>query len=284
MAWNLKGALLQSAYQEDSALECFDKALELEPSNVVALNNRGFILHQKHRYKEALESLNKALELSGLEQVSQNIAITNEHFLAAEGEVEPEEESPGAMEEDMAGEALTEEGEEEATDTEEGDDKAGDSGASLLMCPYCGAFVSESATSCEQCGNAFDEEEEEVEGEPETDIQEEDEEVVEEGPAAAEVAEEDEEVEEENEEEGDEEVEGEDEAGGHEDLEEVIAKFTQISGIGASKAEALFEGGYTSYESLMAASLSDLTGVPGISESLAKSIKKQVQNQEFKDE
>ncbi len=67
------------------------------------------------------------------------------------------------------------------------------------------------------------------------------------------------------------------------DLGEAITKLTQLSGIGTSKAEALFEAGFTNYDSIRSASVSDLTQVSGISENLAKSVKKQLKSKKFKD-
>ncbi len=52
----------------------------------------------------------------------------------------------------------------------------------------------------------------------------------------------------------------------------IIASFGDIPGIGPSKAQALFDSGYTSVEEIKALSAEDLAKVEGISEALAKSV------------
>jgi tetratricopeptide (TPR) repeat protein len=65
--------------------------------------------------------------------------------------------------------------------------------------------------------------------------------------------------------------------------DQVIEKFIQISGVGASKAEALYEAGYTSYDSLKAGKTADVGIVKGIGKTLAKNIKDQLKKKKFKD-
>jgi len=52
-------------------------------------------------------------------------------------------------------------------------------------------------------------------------------------------------------------------------VEEAVEQFTRISGVGESKARALFEQGYTSLEALHAARTEELAKVPGIGDRLA---------------
>jgi len=56
-------------------------------------------------------------------------------------------------------------------------------------------------------------------------------------------------------------------------VEEAVEQFTRISGVGESKARALFEQGYTSLEALHAARTEELAKVPGIGDRLAKAIR-----------
>ena len=58
--------------------------------------------------------------------------------------------------------------------------------------------------------------------------------------------------------------------------EELIKKLTSLKGIGASKAESIYDAGFHTVEKIKAASIEDLTNVNGISESVAKSIQKQL--------
>jgi len=58
--------------------------------------------------------------------------------------------------------------------------------------------------------------------------------------------------------------------------EEIIKIFTEISGIGESKAQVLYEGGYTSLEALQQADVSQLAALSGIGEKLAKTIHEDV--------
>lgn len=55
-------------------------------------------------------------------------------------------------------------------------------------------------------------------------------------------------------------------------LGEAVEAFTRISGVGESKARALYENGFTSLEALRAAPVEDLAKVPGIGDRLAKSV------------
>ncbi|KYK26807.1 MAG: hypothetical protein AYK23_02590 [Candidatus Proteinoplasmatales archaeon SG8-5] len=65
-----------------------------------------------------------------------------------------------------------------------------------------------------------------------------------------------------------------------EDAEEVIDLFMCVPGVGLARATALYEGGITSWTQLKAASEADLANVKGISERLAKKIKKSLDGME----
>lgn len=59
-------------------------------------------------------------------------------------------------------------------------------------------------------------------------------------------------------------------------IEESIEEFTEISGIGRSKAEALIEAGYKTVYDLQRATLDDLSEIPAIGDELAERIKDEV--------
>ena len=156
--------------------------------------------------------------------------------------------------------------------SQEIEEKGEEGSADLYMCPSCGSFVSPSATICEQCGYDFEEEEEFEEeeqlGEPES-------EVVEQKVEA--------EAEEPEKSEEDKDIPKEEKKIKGPSKDEVIEKFTQISGVGASKAETLYKAGYTSYKLLRKSKISDLGNVKGIGKNLAKNIKDQLKKKKFKD-
>ncbi len=47
----------------EEAIVCFDKAIELNPNDIEALNNKGASLDYLKRHDEAIECFNKCLEL-----------------------------------------------------------------------------------------------------------------------------------------------------------------------------------------------------------------------------
>jgi tetratricopeptide (TPR) repeat protein len=65
-----------------------------------------------------------------------------------------------------------------------------------------------------------------------------------------------------------------------EDAEDVIDLFMCVPGIGLARATALYEAGYTTFAQLKEASEADLAKVKGISERLAKKIKKSLEGME----
>ncbi len=62
VAWNNKGNSLSYLGRYKEALDCYDKSLELTPKYAVAWNNKGSTLHNLGRYEEALSCLDKAFE------------------------------------------------------------------------------------------------------------------------------------------------------------------------------------------------------------------------------
>jgi tetratricopeptide (TPR) repeat protein len=62
-AWALKGATLGMLSRHQEALQCLDKALELDPRDVDAWNYRGAALDMLDRHQEALQCFDKALAI-----------------------------------------------------------------------------------------------------------------------------------------------------------------------------------------------------------------------------
>jgi serine/threonine protein kinase len=61
--WNRKGQSLSSLGKDEQAIMCYDKALAIDPSNVVVLNNKGIALRNLGRFAEAIECLDIALAI-----------------------------------------------------------------------------------------------------------------------------------------------------------------------------------------------------------------------------
>jgi tetratricopeptide (TPR) repeat protein len=62
-AWTNKGACLRSLGRYQEAISCYDKALEIDPRNATAWNNKGSSLGSLGRYQEAISCYDKALEI-----------------------------------------------------------------------------------------------------------------------------------------------------------------------------------------------------------------------------
>jgi len=62
-AYNKKGLALNSLKREDEAIECFDKALDIDPGSASAWMHKGNALDFSGRHKEALMCYDKALEI-----------------------------------------------------------------------------------------------------------------------------------------------------------------------------------------------------------------------------
>ncbi len=65
-----KGAVLSDLGRHEEALNAFDKALEMNPQNRIILSNRGAALGNLGRYEEALNALDKALEINPQNEVA----------------------------------------------------------------------------------------------------------------------------------------------------------------------------------------------------------------------
>jgi len=61
-SWYKKGVELTQKSRYEEALECFDKAIELEPKSEIAWNTRGLLLERLGRYSEAVASFDEAIK------------------------------------------------------------------------------------------------------------------------------------------------------------------------------------------------------------------------------
>ncbi len=65
--------------------------------------------------------------------------------------------------------------------------------------------------------------------------------------------------------------------------DDVIKEFQNLNGVGAKKAEMLYDSGITSMDKLQKSSVEDITKIDGFSDTLAEDIKKQVGSKETKE-
>ena len=63
ISWNLEGVEYSEQGNVEKAIECFDKAIEINPSFELPWVNKAKILFKLRKYDEALNCVNKALEL-----------------------------------------------------------------------------------------------------------------------------------------------------------------------------------------------------------------------------
>ena len=62
LAWNNKGASLEALGRHDDAIRCYDQAQVLDPYNVLAWNNKGNSFENSGRHDDAIRCYDKALE------------------------------------------------------------------------------------------------------------------------------------------------------------------------------------------------------------------------------
>jgi Flp pilus assembly protein TadD len=78
-AWMNQGLALRRLGRYNEALEAYNRALELEPSYILAWNNRGVVLLDLGRYREAESAFQQALELDpNNELVRRNLSIVQQ--------------------------------------------------------------------------------------------------------------------------------------------------------------------------------------------------------------
>jgi tetratricopeptide (TPR) repeat protein len=274
--WNVRGILMHNLNQSDYAILSFDKALKINPKFQAALNNKGTVYYHDKKYETALECFESALEIRSHNQIEKNRKLTlKELGLFEEKETKEEEKETDSVAKLVSGivkppkiqeDEVTEEVKEEETEAEPIDGTLGDlldlGGAveekedtetSLFMCPSCGSFVSETSDLCPSCGYDFASEEGEL-------IEESEEEEI--GGKALEV----------------EDVDVAEDKSKEPPKEEIIKELMNISGIGLSKAGALYDAGFKSIDDLIEASIAELAEVKGIGRTLAKIIKKRLES------
>ena len=62
LAWCSKGVALSQLGRYEEALRCYDRALEINPRDWASLNEKGLALYHSGKYEEAMECINKSLE------------------------------------------------------------------------------------------------------------------------------------------------------------------------------------------------------------------------------
>lgn len=67
LAWNRLGLVYQDGERNAEALECFEKAMELDEKWTEPIENAGMLLYSEEMYDETVETLTKYLELGGNE-------------------------------------------------------------------------------------------------------------------------------------------------------------------------------------------------------------------------
>jgi tetratricopeptide (TPR) repeat protein len=71
--WVNKGAVLVKSRHPQEALQCFDKALEIDPKNVIVWTNKGLALGLLGRDREAIQCFDKALEIDPKNAFAQRV-------------------------------------------------------------------------------------------------------------------------------------------------------------------------------------------------------------------
>ncbi len=241
-----KGFVLISDDRLDKAIKVLDKAIKLDPEHPEAWNNKGIALSRMEEHSFALECFERAL---GIEPGFRD-AIKNRDAavrkLGAQGEKEEE--------------AKTHEPEMDRTEIELAEDIEDDMIAGeQFRCPSCDAIGNIDDKFCDKCGTKFTEEEKEdavieelediLDVKDTTDVKDiTDIKHDKKGKPKAKTPE--------------------------EKKKEIINALVGVPGVGFSKSEAIYDAGFTSFKDLEKASEAELLEVKGISERLAKNIKK----------
>ncbi|WP_458743631.1 tetratricopeptide repeat protein [Candidatus Nitrosocosmicus sp. T] len=84
------GILLHNQGKFAEALECYDKALAIDPQNSNILSNKGLSLHNQGKFAEALECYDKALAINSQDEfIIKRRDNTREILLHCKGSMEP---------------------------------------------------------------------------------------------------------------------------------------------------------------------------------------------------
>jgi tetratricopeptide (TPR) repeat protein len=65
LAWNDKGVALFKLERDDEALEAYARALQIEPTNLDAIRNTGFVLRAQGKFEEAIKWYDRAIASGG---------------------------------------------------------------------------------------------------------------------------------------------------------------------------------------------------------------------------
>ncbi|MCK4757571.1 MAG: tetratricopeptide repeat protein, partial [Thermoplasmata archaeon] len=245
MMLNNKGFALLSDDKLDEAIQAFDKAIEMDEEYPEAWNNKGIALSRMEEHVYALECFERAL---GIEPGFRD-AIRNRD--AAVRRLEKEVEKPEEkIEEDRSGIEEAEKLEEEEIAGEE------------FRCPACDAIGNIDDKFCDKCGTEFKtEDKEEAIIEKMEDVLAPPKKKKKKGKK------------------GKKKKKGKGKGKDKDKSEEISQKefvnaLVGVPGLGFSKSEAIYEAGFKTFKDLEKAKVEDLTEVKGISERLAKNIKK----------
>jgi tetratricopeptide (TPR) repeat protein len=72
---------LKRLRKKKKALEPYDKALELDPNDIMSLNNKGVELSRQKRYKDAMECFDKIVEIDSEDVIVLNNKKVLEKFV-----------------------------------------------------------------------------------------------------------------------------------------------------------------------------------------------------------
>lgn len=240
---NSKGWALLGTDNIYGAIEAFDQAIALDGEFAEAWNNRGTAYSRKGDLAEAFDSFERALGIDpDFEDARRNRDAAARRVEQRAGGPQPEAREPAGRPKPKARPDL--EKAVKAAESVEAEELEADE----FRCPFCGAMGSIDDVFCEKCGRRFskpmkeDAVERKLEGildveppkEPEP-----------KRPRA-----------------------------GKKTLDDLVDELVTIPGIGAAKAGLVTGAGYDSEDKLRKATALDLARIPGISEGLAKKIKR----------